>query len=141
VPGSVRFGSRTGFSRTTGLEIASSCVLVSIQTPPSSLLPTKLLSRASQGIKEENPNCGGALLTGPIQQLFDWIDGNGPAPGIEPRFASIDILESVAVVRLEVEHWSGKLAGSEARMSDVLTLLKTEEGWKISQKTFHWHSQ
>ena len=25
--------------------------------------------------------CGGALLTGPIQQLFNWIDGNGPAPG------------------------------------------------------------
>ena len=25
--------------------------------------------------------CGGALLTGPIQQLFGWIDENGPAPG------------------------------------------------------------
>jgi Putative lumazine-binding len=28
--------------------------------------------------------CGGTLLTGPIQQLFGWIDGNCPAPGIEP---------------------------------------------------------
>ena len=85
--------------------------------------------------------CGGALLTGPIQQLFGWIDENGPAPDIEPRFASIDILETVAVVHLEVEHWSGKLAGPDAHMSDLFTLLKTQEGWKISQKTFHWHSQ
>jgi hypothetical protein len=85
--------------------------------------------------------CGGALLTGPIQQLFGWIDENGPAPDIEPRFASIDILETVAVVHLEVEHWSGKLAGSDAHMSDLFTLLKTEDGWKISQKMFHWHSQ
>jgi hypothetical protein len=85
--------------------------------------------------------CGGTLLTGPIQKLFGWIDGNGPAPGIEPRFASIEVVHTVAVVRLEVPHWSGKLAGSDARMSDVFTLLKTQEGWKISQKTFHWHSQ
>ena len=84
---------------------------------------------------------GGTLLTGPIQQLFDWIDGNGPAPSIESRFAGADILETVAVVRLEVEHWSGKLAGSDVHMSDLFTLLKTGEGWKISQKTFHWHSQ
>jgi hypothetical protein len=81
------------------------------------------------------------LLTGSIQQLFGWIDGNGPAPGIEPRVVGIEILETVAVVRLEVEHWSGKLAGSDAHMSDIFTLLRTEEGWKISQKTFHWHAQ
>jgi hypothetical protein len=85
--------------------------------------------------------CGGALLTGSIQQLFDWIDGNGPAPGIEPRLASIDVVHTVAIVRLEVAHWSGKLAGSNARMSDVFTLVKADAGWRISQKTFHWHSQ
>jgi hypothetical protein len=33
--------------------------------------------------------------------LFDWIDRNGPAPGIEPRVMSVDILESIDVVRLE----------------------------------------
>ncbi len=85
--------------------------------------------------------CGGALLTGPIQQLFDWIDANGPAPDLEPHFASIDIVHSIAIVRLEVAHWSGKLAGAEAQMSDVFTLVKTDAGWKISQKTFHWHSE
>ena len=84
---------------------------------------------------------GGNLLFGPAQQLFDWIDGNGPAPDIEPGFASIEILDTIAIVRLEVKQWSGKLAGSGVHMSDLFNLIKTEEGWKISQKSFHWHSQ
>ena len=74
------------------------------------------------------------------QFLFDWIDKNGPAPKIEPRMVSVDILESIAVVRLEVAEWSGKLAGSGVRMSDLFTLLKTPDGWKIIQKAFHWHA-
>ena len=82
---------------------------------------------------------GGNLLND-VQQLFDWIDRNGPAPDIQPRFASVDILDSIAVVRLEVENWSGKLAGSGVHMSDLFTLLKTPAGWKIIQKAFHWHS-
>ncbi|MBL8238687.1 MAG: nuclear transport factor 2 family protein [Bryobacterales bacterium] len=82
---------------------------------------------------------GGELRQG-TQFLFDWIDGNGPAPDIRPRFTSVDILDTIAVVRLEVEGWSGKLAGSGVRMSDLFTLLKTENGWKIVQKAFHWHA-
>jgi hypothetical protein len=72
--------------------------------------------------------------------LFDWIDKNGPADKIEPRMVSVDILESIAVVRLDVAGWSGKLAGSGVYMSDLFTLLKTPSGWKIIQKAFHWHS-
>jgi hypothetical protein len=72
--------------------------------------------------------------------LFDWIDRNGPAPDIEPRVVSVDILGSIAVVRLEVANWSGKLAGSGVRMSDLFTFLRMPEGWKIIQKAFHWHS-
>ena len=72
--------------------------------------------------------------------LFDWIDKNGPAPSIEPRVACVDILESIAVVRLEVSGWSGNLAGSGVQMSDLFTLLKMPEGWKIIQKAFHWHA-
>jgi hypothetical protein len=82
----------------------------------------------------------GGTLYDNIQQLFDWIDQNGPAPDAQARFASIDVLESIAVVRLELENFSGKLAGSDVHMSDVFTLLKTDEGWKITQKTFHWHA-
>jgi Putative lumazine-binding len=71
--------------------------------------------------------------------LFDWIDKNGPAPDIEPRTVSIDVLDSIAVVRLEVGGWSGNLAGSGIHMSDIFTLLKTPDGWKIISKAFHWH--
>ena len=82
----------------------------------------------------------GEQLAVGTQFLFDWIDKNGPAPEIEPRIVSVDILDSIAVVRLEVAGWSGKLAGSGVRMSDLFTLLKTPEGWKIIQKAFHWHT-
>jgi Putative lumazine-binding len=82
---------------------------------------------------------GGELVTG-TPFLFDWIDGNGSAPQIEPRVVSVDILDSIAVVRLEVAGWSGKLAGANVRMSDLFTLLKTPAGWKIIQKAFHWHA-
>ena len=72
--------------------------------------------------------------------LCDWIDRNGPAPDIECRVVSVDIAESIAVVRLEVANWSGKLAGSGVRMSDIFTFLRLPEGWRIIQKAFHWHS-
>jgi hypothetical protein len=81
---------------------------------------------------------GGSFVKG-LPFLFDWIDRNGPAPNIEPRFASIDVVNSIAVVRLEVENWTGKLAGAGVHMSDLFTLLKTPDGWKITQKIFHWH--
>ena len=64
----------------------------------------------------------------------------GSAPDIEPRMISVDIVDSIAVVRLEVAGWSGNLAGSGVRMSDLFTLLKTPGGWKIIQKAFHWHA-
>src|SRR5215469_9896646 len=64
----------------------------------------------------------GEQLAVGTQFLFDWIDNNGPAPHIEPRMVSVDILETIAVVHLEVASWSGSLAGSGARMSDLFTL-------------------
>lgn len=84
---------------------------------------------------------GGNLLFTPVQVLFDWIDENGPAPEIEPNFASIEVLETIAVVRLEIKQWSGKNAGSGVHMSDLFNLIKMEDGWTIVQKMFHWHSQ
>lgn len=41
--------------------------------------------------------------------LFDWIDKNGAAPDMEPRFVSVDVLDSVAVTG-----WSGAMAGAGA---------------------------
>jgi len=83
--------------------------------------------------------CFGVEYSGSIEHLFRWIDENGPASKIEPRFARIEIFETIAIVHLEVQGWSGKLAGANARISEVFALLKRDGEWLITQKTFHWH--
>jgi len=83
--------------------------------------------------------CFGVEYSGSIEHLFRWINENGPAPNIEPRFARIEIFETIAIVHLEVQCWSGKLAGRNARISEVFTLLNRDGEWLITQKTFHWH--
>jgi len=85
--------------------------------------------------------CQGVEYTGSIQHVFEWIDQNGPAPNIEPRFARIEVIGTVAVVHLEVQHWSGKLAGANGNASDVFSLLKLKGEWKITHKLFHWLDQ
>ena len=76
---------------------------------------------------------GSDLFAGPIQGLFDWVDGNDPATELEYRIASIDIVETVATVRLELYNWTGR------RFTDMFTLLKVDGEWKIMNKVFHLH--
>ena len=76
---------------------------------------------------------GPELFGGPIQMLFDWVDQNGPATELQGRITSIDLIESVATVRLELENWSGH------RFTDLFTLLKMDGQWKILSKVFHTH--
>ena len=85
--------------------------------------------------------CQGAEYSGSAEHVFQWVTANGPAPYVNPRFARIEIIETIAVVHLEVQRWSGKLAGANARASDVFTLLKWNGDWKITHKLFHWHDQ
>ena len=58
---------------------------------------------------------GADLFSGPIQQRFAWNDQNGPATGLQARIASIDLIETVATVRLELENWTGN------RFTDLFT--------------------
>jgi hypothetical protein len=81
----------------------------------------------------------GGVMEGPIQQLYDWVDKNGPAPSLQSRFASVEVLGKIAYVHLEIEGLSGTLAGSGVSMSDIFTLMLTDEGWRIVQKAFYWH--
>ena len=76
---------------------------------------------------------GADLLAGSIQKLFDWNDENGPATGIQARIASIDLIDTVATVRLELDNWTGH------RFTDLFTLLKVDGEWKIMNKVFHLH--
>ncbi len=76
---------------------------------------------------------GPDLFAGPIQKLFDWNDENGPATGLQARLASIDLIDTVATVRLELDNWTGH------RFTDLFTLLKVDGEWKIMNKVFHLH--
>ena len=77
---------------------------------------------------------GADLFAGPIQGLFDWVDKNGPAKGLQAWITSIDVVDSVATVRLELDNWIG------SRYTDMFTLLKVDGEWKIMNKVFHLHS-
>ena len=76
---------------------------------------------------------GADLFAGPIQQLFAWNDENGPAPELQARIASIDLVDTVSTVRLELDNWTGY------RYTDLFTLLKVDGEWKIMNKVFHLH--
>lgn len=82
----------------------------------------------------------GQLLAGPCQVLFDWVDGNGPAPDVKILQVSVEIHNTIATVRLEMEDLKGKLCVPEGgTLSDLFQLIKIDGQWKISQKSFHWH--
>ena len=75
----------------------------------------------------------GDLFAGPIQMLFDYVDDDEPATGLQARIVSIDIVDTIAAVRLELENWNGH------RYTDLFTLLKVDGEWKIMNKVFHQH--
>jgi hypothetical protein len=77
---------------------------------------------------------GPDLFAGPIQGLFDWNDQNGPATELQYRIAGIDLIGTVATVRLELDNWTGH------RFTDLFTLLKVDGEWKIMNKVFHLHA-
>jgi len=76
---------------------------------------------------------GPDLFNGPIQGLYDWNDGNGPATDIEARFTSIDVVGTAASVRVDVDNWTGH------RFTDFFNLVKIDDQWKILSKVFYLH--
>jgi len=76
---------------------------------------------------------GPDLFGGPIQKLYDWNDQNGAATDLQARIASVDLVGSAAVVRLELYDWTGH------RFTDLFTLLKVDGQWKIMNKIFYLH--
>ena len=74
---------------------------------------------------------GKASIT-PIQGLFDWAGGLGPAKDIKSMVTCIDLAGTVALVRIEVDNWLG------ARYTDMFTMMKFPgQGWLIANKVFH----
>ena len=78
---------------------------------------------------------GTDLLAGSIQGLFEWVDEMGPAPELASRVTNIDVSETVATVRIEIDQWHGD------RYTDFFTLLKVDGQWKFMNKVFHIHAK
>ncbi|MCA3575533.1 MAG: nuclear transport factor 2 family protein [Aestuariivirga sp.] len=76
---------------------------------------------------------GTDLFAGPIQNLYDWNDQNGPAKGVEFRISSMDITGSCASVRIDVDDWTGH------RFTDYFNLVKFGDQWKVVSKVFFLH--
>ena len=76
---------------------------------------------------------GPDLFSGPIQGLYDWNDQNGPATGIQSRFTSIDVVGTVASVRLDTDDWTGH------RFTDFFNLVKIDGQWRVVSKVFYLH--
>ena len=53
---------------------------------------------------------------------------------LETKIDSIDVVGTVATVRLESDNWTGH------KFTDFFTLLKVEGTWKIMNKVFHLHA-
>ncbi|MEM7772674.1 MAG: nuclear transport factor 2 family protein [Cyanobacteria bacterium P01_E01_bin.6] len=77
---------------------------------------------------------GPDLIAGPIQLLYDFNDQNGPASYLHARFVSIDIIDTIATVRIELDNWTGY------QFTDLITLLKMDGEWKAVNKIFHTHA-
>jgi hypothetical protein len=75
----------------------------------------------------------GELFAGPIQELFDYVDHDAPATGLQARIVSVDIIDTIAAVRMELDNWNGH------RYTDLFTLCKVNGEWKITNKVFHQH--
>lgn len=78
---------------------------------------------------------GPDFIGGPIQGLYDWVDQNPPAAGLQVRIVSVNVEGTVAAVRLDMDDWGGH------RFTDMFTMLKVDGEWKVINKVFHLHGE
>lgn len=70
---------------------------------------------------------------GPIQLLYDLVDKKDAAKEIPYRIATLEIAENIAMARVEIDNWAG------AKYTDMFTLVKDGEQWKIVSKVSYTH--
>ena len=76
---------------------------------------------------------GKDLIAGPIQSLYDWHDSNGAAKDLVYSITKIDIVGTIASVRIELDNWKG------ARFTDLFNMLKVDGKWQVMNKVFYLH--
>lgn len=77
----------------------------------------------------------GRLEHGPIQNLYDNIDTVGADPGYKARIDVLCIEETVAIVRVLEDNWSGRID-----FSDFLMMIKMGDEWKCVAKVYNQNS-
>lgn len=88
----------------------------------------------------------GETLNGPATNLTAWTATNVPAKDLKYKITRMDVEGTVATVRLELDGWNEReRAKPEAKekkrkYTDMLSLLKTGDEWKIVGKVFHTHN-
>jgi hypothetical protein len=71
---------------------------------------------------------------GPIQTLCDWHETNGKANDVNALITNVDLVGTIAYVRVEAENWTG------LKFTDMFLLLKLDGRWTIVNKVFHLHA-
>ena len=74
------------------------------------------------------------MIADPIQTLFEWHDGNGAATNLVYNISKIDIVGTLASVKIELDDWKG------SRFTDFLNMLKVDNKWQVMNKVFYLHS-
>ncbi len=70
-------------------------------------------------------------FSGPIQALYDYVDGNEPATDLDTRIVNITISDELAAsVVLHADRWHGN------NFTDHFHLLKIDGTWKVLSKIF-----
>ena len=92
-----------------------------------------LMKRAFHPESQIFGHLGDHLLADPIEALWTWHEDNGPATDVVAQFSIFDVCETIAVVRVEADNWTGH------RFTDYLSLLKVDGEWTVVNKVFHAH--
>lgn len=71
----------------------------------------------------------GALVSVPIQALYDYYNTECPQPA-SYEISVCDVADDAAIVRIESQF-------GETRFADMFTLVKDGEDWKIISKIYH----
>jgi len=74
------------------------------------------------------------LIEGSIQNLYDFIDSNGPSPNLKSKIDILHVDGTAATTRVMVEDLYG------SNFTDFHHLLKINGEWKIISKIFHQHN-
>jgi len=72
---------------------------------------------------------------GPIQLLYDLVDGKPAAGDIPYEMTVLSVEQDIAIVRLDIPNWGGN------HYTDMFAMVKDGDEWKIITKIYHTHQK